>query len=53
MAQASALSPAKLPSEEQTLRSLHSPVKTNGTHKTSKHHQMHSNIKGISAKAGG
>ncbi|EIE19175.1 hypothetical protein COCSUDRAFT_67996 [Coccomyxa subellipsoidea C-169] len=53
VAEAKPVLPTILASDEQSLRSIHAPVKANGTHKTSKHHQAHSNVKGISAKAGG
>lgn len=51
-----AVPPLQAQSEEQSLRSIHGPAKSNGFHtvtKSSKHQPVHGKVKGISAKAGG
>ncbi len=56
VAAADAVPPLQAQSEEQSLRNIHVPAKSNGFHtvtKSSKHQPVHSKVKGISAKAGG
>ncbi|BDA49577.1 hypothetical protein COCOBI_14-1960 [Coccomyxa sp. Obi] len=51
-----AVPPVQVQSEEQSLRNIHAPAKSNGFHtvtKNSKHHPVQGKVKGISAKAGG
>lgn len=55
-AAADAVQPLQVQSEEQSLRSIHVPAKSNGFHTVTKspsYHPVQGKVKGISAKAGG